>query len=170
LARGCYASYAGRPCRFSRLRRSAPTDSMQVCCTLQPVMGFTTLQARSWRFLAVSRCRVTTGDRRSLAIPVALLPFEAFPSTSALSASPQPIPSRRYHRCRLSIEACCHVPVGRFHAAARPQGVVPLSSPLLRPGVATWKRLVAPLGFVPPGSFVRLMSLLGPKSALGRSP
>jgi hypothetical protein len=35
-----------RPCRFSRLRRFTPRDAAQVCCTLQPAMGFAMFPAR----------------------------------------------------------------------------------------------------------------------------
>jgi hypothetical protein len=43
-ARSCHTSNTFRPCRSSRLRRFAPLDRSQVCCTLQPTMGFATFQ------------------------------------------------------------------------------------------------------------------------------
>jgi hypothetical protein len=147
--RGRYTSCAGRPCRFARLRRSTPTDSLQVCCTLLTVMGFTTFPVRSSRLRAEPRCRVPIRFPIGLAIPVARHPSKRSPRQKLCVASPRPIPSRRFRRCRLSVSACCHAGPGRLHAPARPQGLVPLPSPLLPPGVATWKPLVAPLGFVP---------------------
>jgi hypothetical protein len=151
-ARGCYASCAGRPCRFSRLRRSAPTDSLQVCCTLLSVMGFTTLQVRLARPLAAARCRTLVRCKDPLAIPVARHPSKRSPRQKLCAASPRPIPSRRYQRCQLTASACCHASPGRFHTPARPQGLVPLPSPLLPPGVATCQPLVAPMGLFPPGA------------------
>jgi hypothetical protein len=39
-ARSCHPPDSFRPCRSSRLRRLAPLDIVQVCCALQPTMGF----------------------------------------------------------------------------------------------------------------------------------
>lgn len=36
----CQAQNTFRPCRSSRLRRLTPRAALQVCCTLQPAMGF----------------------------------------------------------------------------------------------------------------------------------
>jgi len=38
-----------RSCRSSRLQRFAPCSILQACCILQPIMGFTTFQAFSFR-------------------------------------------------------------------------------------------------------------------------
>ena len=38
--RGCQVPDSFRPCRFSRLRRLAPPGTLQVYCTLLPIMGF----------------------------------------------------------------------------------------------------------------------------------
>ena len=46
-ARGCHTPNSFRPCRSSRLRRFSPRFALQVCCTLQPTMGFTTFPAHS---------------------------------------------------------------------------------------------------------------------------
>jgi len=46
-ARRCQPPDSFRPCRSSRLRRFALLELLQVCCTLQPTMGFTTFHARS---------------------------------------------------------------------------------------------------------------------------
>jgi hypothetical protein len=112
-------------------------------------MGFTTFLVRPPELLAATRCRVSTRCSGLLAIPVARHPSEPSPRQKLCAASPRPIPSRRCRRCRLTTSACRHAVTGRRHAPAQPQGLVPLPSPLLPPGVATWKPLVAPLGFVP---------------------
>jgi hypothetical protein len=44
--RGCQLPSSFRPCRSSRLRRLSPRSALQVCCTLQPTMGFATFQVR----------------------------------------------------------------------------------------------------------------------------
>ena len=46
-ARGCHTPNSFRPCRSSRLRRFSPRFALQVCCTLQPTMGFTTFPLTS---------------------------------------------------------------------------------------------------------------------------
>jgi hypothetical protein len=43
-ARGRQVPSSFRPCRSSRLRRLAPRNALQVCCTLLPTMGFATFQ------------------------------------------------------------------------------------------------------------------------------
>ena len=43
----CQTSRTFRPCRSSRLRRFAPRAVPQVCCTLQPVMGFEAFPVQS---------------------------------------------------------------------------------------------------------------------------
>jgi hypothetical protein len=45
-ARRCHSPGSFRPCRSSRLRRLAPPRAFQVCCTLEPIMGFATFQVR----------------------------------------------------------------------------------------------------------------------------
>jgi len=49
-------SHTFRPCRSSRLRRFAPTRSLQVCFTSQPTMGFTTFQTRTNGLLLSTIC------------------------------------------------------------------------------------------------------------------
>jgi len=39
-ARGCHVPDSFRPCRSSRLRRFSPPGTLQVCCTLLPILGF----------------------------------------------------------------------------------------------------------------------------------
>ena len=51
-ARRCHPPDSFRPCRSSRLRRFAPPSTLQVCCTLLPIMGFATFSDRR-----LCRCR-----------------------------------------------------------------------------------------------------------------
>jgi hypothetical protein len=76
-------------------------------------------------------------------------PSKPSPRHQLDAVSPQPIPSRRCRRFELPAGSCCHAPAVRSLASTRPQGLVPMTSPLLLPGVATSKRLVAPLGLFP---------------------
>jgi len=46
---GCHTSNTFRPRRSSRPRRFAPHRSLQVCCTLQPIMGFARFSTRRFR-------------------------------------------------------------------------------------------------------------------------
>jgi len=48
-ARRCHSPGSFRPCRSSRLRRFAPQYFVQVCCALQPTMGFATFQDHRFR-------------------------------------------------------------------------------------------------------------------------
>jgi len=90
-ARRCHPPDSFRPCRSSRLRRFALLDTLQVCCTLQPIMGFATFQAGRRRSARPPQrglpkeTRVEQAGRamHGIAIPVALPPFGAFPSPTA---------------------------------------------------------------------------------------
>lgn len=87
--------------------------------------------------LLAARCRAASRVPSALAIPVARHPSKRSPRQKLCVASPRPIPSRRYRRWSLTVSACHHAGPGRLHTPARPQGLVPLPSPLLPPGVAT---------------------------------
>jgi hypothetical protein len=52
---GCHLPGSFRPCRSSRLRRISPRSSLQVCCTLQPAMGFAMFRGRV-AFVVPVRC------------------------------------------------------------------------------------------------------------------
>jgi hypothetical protein len=130
---------------FDGLLRLAPCRFVAPCC-------------RSWgspRFrFARSGCPGFALPRDPdalcwLTFPVAPYPSKLSPRHQLCAASPQPLPSRRYRRFQLSARWCRHHRAECSHASARPQGLVPVPSPLLRPGVATWKRLDAPLGLFP---------------------
>jgi hypothetical protein len=111
------------------------------------------------------RCRSITSRGSVVAFPVAPYPAKPSPRHQLCVVSPRPIPSRRYSRCSLTMGRCCHLPVDRSHASARPQGLVPMPSPLPSPGVATWRRLDAPMGLFPQSDAQIL--LLGPAPARG---
>lgn len=65
-----------------------PFDCLQVCCTLQPAMGFATFPAvRSAPCLGDPKIAATESSDR--AFPDGVPPFEAFPSPVACPSSPQ---------------------------------------------------------------------------------
>lgn len=114
---------------------------------------------RSW---GSPRCRlvlpgtrlpcVAAGPRRSeraRAFPVVPYPAKLSPRHQLCVVSPRPIPSRRYCRLGPPVRRCCHLHTDCSYASARPQGLVPVPSPLPGPGVATRSRLDAPLGLFP---------------------
>jgi len=115
-SRSCQTPRAIRPCRSSRLRRFTPCDSLQVYCTLQPVLRFAPFP--SSRVIAPTRLRVVRPI--PLAFPgsaVFLHTLQSFPLVVRRTASPRPLPS---------------------HRSDRSQGFTRTTSPLSRPGVATW--------------------------------
>jgi hypothetical protein len=108
---------------------------------------------RCWLVLPGARLPCVAAGLRcseqALAVPVAPYPAKRFPRHQLCVVSPRPIPSRRYRRFWLPVRRCCHLYTDRFHASARPQGLVPMPSPLPCPGVATWMQLDAPMGLFP---------------------
>ena len=91
LARSCHTPDSFRPCRSSRLRRFAPLDASQVCCTLKPIVGFARLQ------VAVRQGHVDGDLRGDLRPTVAAVTSEEVPvGTGALPAQAGPEgPARR---------------------------------------------------------------------------
>jgi hypothetical protein len=83
-ARSCQTPDAFRPCRSSRLRRFTPLDTLQVCCTLHPAMGFA--------MFPVCLGSLPEGSGPWLAFPDGATPFGASPSPAGRSASPRPDP------------------------------------------------------------------------------
>ena len=79
---------AFRPCRSSRLRRFTPLDTLQVCCTLHPAMGFAKFPVCS---LPCARRRGVGGSP----FPVAFHPSEFSPPRQADARHRTPVPSRR---------------------------------------------------------------------------
>jgi hypothetical protein len=73
-ARSCHAPSMFRPCRSSRLRRFTPLDTLQVCCTLHPAMGFATFP--------VGSCPLPEGWGREAGLPRWRHTLRSFPLRS----------------------------------------------------------------------------------------
>jgi hypothetical protein len=93
-----------RPCRSSRLRRFAPHTASQVCCTLQPVIGFAWFRA--------DRVPAFAGWPTLLR---GVLPLEALRRTSGLPVARLPASSPL-------------VRGNRSYRVPRPRGVLPIRS------------------------------------------
>jgi hypothetical protein len=89
-ARSCQTPDAFRPCRSSRLRRFTPLDTLQVCCTLHPAMGFA--------MFPVCPGSLPEGSGLGLAFPTAPHPTELSPPQQVGARHRVPIPSRRCSR------------------------------------------------------------------------
>jgi len=98
---------AFRPCRSSRLRRLAPHTAPRVCCTPQPVMGFT------W-FRAEGRLSPTPD-----APPRRPFPLEALRRISGGPVARTPASSPLVHGATALL---------RRHRFPRPRGLVPIRS------------------------------------------
>jgi hypothetical protein len=127
-ARGCQASHTGRPRRFTRPRRFAPLHTLQVYCTLLPVVGFATFQCL---FVVIPVASIGSGQRIHTS-PVAPDPSKYSPRQQHLSRHRDRLPSRcSSWRFSLSLDASAAL---QFHPqASQPQGFAPLPSPLLAP-------------------------------------
>jgi len=79
----CQALYTCRPCRSTRLRRFTPPKASQVCCTLQPILGFAVFRSTHARLEVV---------RDEAGSPQQRMPFEAFPSQTAVTHRCAPCP------------------------------------------------------------------------------
>jgi hypothetical protein len=83
-ARRCHFPDSFRPCRSSRLRRFAPPCTLQVCCTLLPIMGFATFPVR--RLLLLGCLSAVEHPAGSLTLrcagPACLRPARAVPPES----------------------------------------------------------------------------------------
>jgi hypothetical protein len=94
-ARRCHAPDSFRPCRSSRLRRFSPLGAVQVCCTLQPTMGFATFRDR-WIRASRRGCEnlaarptggaPSRGSHRPPPLPACLPPLRGGASGSRSSA------------------------------------------------------------------------------------
>lgn len=90
-ARSCHSPNSFRPCRSSRLRRLAPLDIAQVCCTLQPTMGFATFQGGRTRVPGGSlgtSFRPASAEPRGPSRPSAADELRARPPKSSACSSP----------------------------------------------------------------------------------
>lgn len=112
-----------RPCRSSRLRRFPPLCDPQVCCTLQPVVGFVQFQTAPKR-----RPPLVRSTLRSVSLLGSLTASPGLPLfTAARALSSFPVFATR-------------MPLPR----ARPQGLAPPRSPLQYTDVATRARSLLP--------------------------
>jgi hypothetical protein len=75
-----------RPCRSSRLRRFTPRHPLQVCCTLQPVIGFAVFRVTRHRHPATASEDAMLVIEHRGTFPSGAIPFEAFPSFKAFNA------------------------------------------------------------------------------------
>lgn len=82
----CQAVHSFRPCRSTRLRRFTPPEASQVCCTLQPIIGFAVFQSTRVRHKFVRDGRGISPTAHAL---------RSFSLASSCDASPRPLPSRR---------------------------------------------------------------------------
>jgi hypothetical protein len=115
-SRSCQTPRAIRPCRSSRLRRFTPCDPLQVYCTLQPVLRFAPFLSSS--VIAPTRLRAVRPTL--LAFPgsaVFLHTLQSVPLVVRRTASPRPLPSRRFFRSAsrlfsydksVVLSWCCH--------------------------------------------------------------
>jgi len=102
-ARDYHSPNMFRPCRSSRLRRFTPCSTLQAYCILQPIMGFTTFQAFSFRrpdksedSRSTTPCSTLRLDptiaancAKMLTIPSGVLTLQSFPLTDSHSPSPR---------------------------------------------------------------------------------
>jgi len=157
-ARSCQPPSSFRPCRSSRLRRFALLDTLQVCCTLQPIMGFATFQgiARLSSRLPCATTSRRSSPQRGVGERYAehrhsrgASTLRSFPLADSRTASPRPMPSHRQAgsvpQPRPSRRKASRSPWRRH----RPQGLDPSTSPLRLPGVSAAEAPDAPLGFRP---------------------
>lgn len=85
----CQAVHSFRPCRSTRLRRFPPPVASQVCCTLQPIIGFAVFQSTRVRHKFARDGRGISPTAHAL---------RSFSLASSSDASPRPMPSRRRSR------------------------------------------------------------------------
>jgi len=123
---GCHTRHAFRPCRSTRLRRFAPQCAARVYCTSLPAMGFAV-------FPAVRIART---------FPDGAYPPKLFPPQQRF---------RCHHRsCPLAVTPNARsaaLPRRPLSLEPRPQGFVPLRSPLHLRRVSAVMVPDAPLGF-----------------------
>jgi len=115
-SRSCQTPRAIRPCRSSRLRRFAPCDPLQVYCTLQPVLRFAPFL--SFSVIAPTRLRAVRPTLMDFpGSAVFLHTLQSFPLVIRRTASPRPLPSRRFFRSAsrlcssdksVVLSWCCH--------------------------------------------------------------
>jgi len=159
--RDCHIPNVFRSCRSSRLQRFPPQradpkirpfDSLRVCCTPQPAMGFTTFRT-PWSASRPSRDPKVVDPKVQGSLPQWRIPFEAFPSSTAFDhavTALRPFGLSRVHRlaCPLAVSSHARYRVATVRCSARrPQGFLPSRSPLQARDVSAARPLDAPLGF-----------------------
>lgn len=83
LRRAAYqAARSFRPCRSTRLRRFTPPKASQVCCTLQPILGFAVFQSSRVRLKVIRDGRGISSTARAL---------RSFSLANSSDASPRPL-------------------------------------------------------------------------------
>jgi hypothetical protein len=138
-ARSCQTPDAFRPCRSSRLRRLTPPDTLQVCCTLHPAMGFATFPARP--------APEPGGSSWGRAFPSGATPYGVFPSAAGRGASPRSDPLSPLLQPSGRGPPVLPRLIRALSTFARPQGIAPPRSPLRLVGVAAVRSPDTPMGF-----------------------
>ena len=127
----CQTLRTFRPCRSSRLRRLAPRAAPQVCCTLQPAMGFERFPSRPPR-----TCVSTCARSPRLSHARSSHPSKPFPPYK---------PRRVTATVAISPSSCALFPA----SSPRPHGFAPAENPLLADPVSRASQPDASLAFVP---------------------
>jgi len=122
--RAAAASLACRPRRFSRPRRFVPLDDLQVCCALQPIMGFDAFWCRFVRWLASPRnlriaamipCWSPNGH-----VPAStFIPPEGFSSPAAVGRLRSTLPPRTFLLRRSATFVMTPLPASPFGSYRR---------------------------------------------------
>lgn len=140
----CQAAHSFRPCRSTRLRRFPPHHAPQVCCTLQPVMGFAVFRpslvrprshATDAKHLLYGACPSKPFPRQQPYRVTAAVPFPPLDGTRPTSElasrshrlpprpqglAPLTKPLRTLRRCQQSVARCFHGLLVLGRALARP--------------------------------------------------
>jgi hypothetical protein len=122
----CHIRHSFRPCRSTRLRRFPPQCAARVYCTSLPAMGFAV-------FPVVRSART---------FPDGAYPSKLFPSQQRFRCRHRPCPLAVASRARSAV-----LPRRPLPLEPRPQGFVPLRSPLHLRRVSASMMPDAPLGF-----------------------
>jgi hypothetical protein len=149
---------------LQRLRRFSPLDTLQVCCTLHPAMGFAVFPLRSRWPLAR---RLRTGRSAS---PTALCPSELSPSQQVAARHRVSMPSRRCSWVPAWFLPCCHGWRSKPSAVRSTSGFCSAAKYVALADVAIGESLVAPLGFVPGASAMPVFPDRVPKVAVACAP
>jgi hypothetical protein len=134
----CHVPDSFRSRRSSRPQRFSPRATSQVCCTLQPVMGFASFQ-------------VGARDPKSPCVhtlPRGVITLQSFPLAVSRIVSPRPATLPSLPAFDLNLTHDCD----SSNPTARPQGLPPTANPLSCPRVAALTEPDALMGLSPTGS------------------